>query len=110
MLDRICRVLMLSTVLALAQPIPARASQCADDLSAVDKGLKSQYGGDGSWWMWFACPVDMGSRLKKNAIVTADQIKSISSMRNIAYLQMARGDEFMCVQTLVPAKKLLRLN
>lgn len=110
MSDRTCRLWMLALVLALALPIAARASQCANDLSAVDKGLKSQYGGDGSWWMWFACPVDMGSRLKKNAIVTAEQIKSISSMRNVAYLQMARGDESMCVHTLVPAKKLLRLN
>ena len=88
----------------------ATAAPCKDDLSAVDKGLKAQYGGDGSWWMIFACPVDMGSRLKKDAIVSSDQIKSISSMRNIAYLQMSRGDDSMCTQTLAPAKKLLRIH
>lgn len=107
MRDRIKQVCL---TLALVIPATCLAGQCANDLSSVDQGLKSQYGGDGSWWTWFACPVDMGSRLKKNAIVNADQIKSISSMRNLAYLQMARGDEAMCVQTLIPAKKLLRLN
>lgn len=88
----------------------AMASPCAQDLQAVDLGLKAQYGGDGAWWMIFACPVDMGSRLKKNAIVNGEQIKSISSMRNLAYLQMSRGDEALCTQTLAPAKRLLRLH
>ena len=90
--------------------VPVWAGACAQDMAAVDKGLKAQYGGDGSWWMIFACPVDMGSRLKKDAIVTPAQIKSITSMRNLAYIQMGRGDDALCVQTLGPAKRLLRVN
>ncbi|GEM_PF-3765926 len=98
----------LSVLCLLAAPVWAGA--CAQDMAAVDKGLKAQYGGDGSWWMIFACPVDMGSRLKKDAIVTPEQIKSITSMRNLAYIQMGRGDDALCVQTLAPAKRLLRVN
>jgi hypothetical protein len=90
--------------------VPVWAGACAQDMAAVDKGLKAQYGGDGSWWMIFACPVDMGSRLKKDAIVTPEQIKSITSMRNLAYIQMGRGDDALCVQTLAPAKRLLRVD
>jgi len=42
--------------------------------------------------------------------VTPEQIKSITSMRNLAYIQMGRGDDALCVQTLAPAKRLLRVN
>lgn len=88
----------------------ALASQCKKDLSAVDTGISKQYGEDRTWWNIFACPVCLDSELRKDAIVNKTQIREISSIRNMAYLQMSRGDEKLCVDTLRPAKRMLRLG
>jgi len=88
----------------------ALASQCKKDLHDVDVGISKQYGEDRTWWNILACPVCLGSELRKDAIVNKSQIREISSFRNIAYLQMSRGDEKLCVDTLRPAKRLLRLS
>jgi len=88
----------------------ALASQCKKDLHDVDAGISKQYGEDRTWWNILACPVCLGSELRKDAIVNKSQIREISSIRNIAYLQMSRGDEKLCVDTLRPAKRLLRLG
>lgn len=98
-----------STIVLLTLAI-ASASQCRKDLSSVDAGIHKQYGEDRTWWNFFACPVCLGSELRKHAIVNKSQIREISSIRNIAYLQMSRGDEKICVDTLKPAKRMLRLG
>lgn len=100
----------ISSTIVLLTPAIASASQCRKDLSSVDAGISKQYGEDRTWWNFLACPVCLGSELRKDAIVNKSQIREISSIRNIAYLQMSRGDERMCVDTLKPAKRMLRLG
>lgn len=88
----------------------AMAAGCQKDISAVDAKIRAQYGPDYSkWWNWFGCPVCLGSELRKDAVVTKNQIKEISTYRNIAYSQLRRGDERQCVDTLRPAKGMLRI-
>jgi hypothetical protein len=88
---------------------PAWASSCAQDIAAVDKALRSQYGEDRKWWQIIACPVVMDGQLRKDAVVNVEQIKEISYFRNIAYMQHARGDDKMCKESLVKPKRMLRL-
>ena len=87
----------------------AWAGSCAQDMAAVDKALRSQYGEDRAWWQFFACPIVMDGKLRKDAIVTVEQIKEISYFRNIAYMQHSRGDDLMCKESLKKPKRLLRL-
>lgn len=105
-----CLGIFLSIVLTSISPANASSSQCKKDLSTVDAGISKQYGEDRTWWNILACPVCLGSELRKDAIVNKSQIREISSLRNIAYLQMSRGDEKICVDTLRPAKRMLRLG
>jgi hypothetical protein len=102
--------IQMSIVLFMISPVIASASQCKKDLAAVDSGIKNQYGTYESWWDYFKCPVCLGGDLRKGAIVNKSQIKEISSMRNIAYMQMSRGDELLCVDTLRTPKRMLRLS
>ena len=102
--------IQMSLVFLLIFPVISSASQCKKDLAAVDSGIKDQYGGYDSWRDYFKCPVCLGGDLRKDAIVSKSQIREISSMRNIAYLQMSRGDERMCVDTLRTPKRMLRLS
>lgn len=88
----------------------AHASQCQRDLSAVDTALKKQYGEDITWWNILGCPVCIGSELRKDAVVNKSQIKEISFKRNIAYMQMIRGNDALCVDSLKPAKRMLRIG
>ena len=88
---------------------PAWAGSCADDIAAVDKALRSQYGEDRKWWQVIACPVVMDGQLRKDAIVNVEQIKEISYFRNIAYMQLSRGDEKMCKESMVKPKRMLRV-
>lgn len=94
-------------VLLLATP--AWASSCAEDIAAVDKALRSQYGEDRKWWQIIACPIVMDGQLRKDAVVNVEQIKEISYFRNIAYMQMNRGDDKMCRESLKLPKRLLRV-
>jgi len=88
----------------------ALAGRCADDIKKIDKGIKGQYGGSGAWWEWFACPVCLGSELKKDAIVTKEQVRDISSKRNIASLLERDKKEQMCVKLLEGPKRMLKIN
>jgi hypothetical protein len=88
---------------------PAWASTCAEDIAAVDKALRSQYGEDRKWWQIIACPVVMDGQLRKDAVVNVEHIKEISYFRNIAYMQHARGDDKMCKESLVKPKRMLRV-
>lgn len=94
----------LSSVVA-----PAWAGRCEADMSAVDKKIRKQYGEDLTWWNILGCPVCLGSELRKDAIVTKSQIKEISFHRNIAYVQLTRGNDQQCVDALKVPKKLLRI-
>lgn len=105
----VMKLLLLSVLMGLCSG-HAVASQCQKDLNAVDVGIGKQYGEDRTWWNIFACPVCLGSDLRKDAIVNKTQIREISSIRNIAYLQMSKGHEMQCVDTLRPAKRMLRLG
>lgn len=87
----------------------AHAGNCADDLTAVDKALRSQYGADRTWKNILACPIVLDGELRKDAIVNKTQIKEISYFRNIAYMQLSRGDEKMCRESLKVPKRLLRV-
>ena len=105
--------LMLGLTIALTVGLisaPAHAGKCADDIKAVDDAIKGQYGGNGAWWEWFACPVCLGSELKKDAIVTKEQVKDISSKRNLAALLARDKEEHMCARVLEGPKRLLRIN
>jgi hypothetical protein len=96
--------------LLLGAASPAWAAGCQSDISAVDAKIRAQYGGDYSkWWTWLSCPVCLGSELKKDAIVTKTQIKEISSYRNIAYMQLRRGNERQCLAEVKNAKRMLKL-
>ena len=53
--------------------------------------------------------VFLGSELRKDAIVTKSQIKEISFHRNIAYVQLTRGNDQQCVNALKIPKKMLRI-
>lgn len=88
---------------------PLWAGTCADDIAAVDKALRSQYGEDRKWWQVIACPVVMDGKLRKDAVVNVEQIKEISYFRNIAYMQHARGDDKMCKESLKKPKLMLRV-
>ena len=79
LLSVVCYALLLAT--------PAWASTCAEDIAAVDKALRSQYGEDRQWWQIIACPIVMDGQLRKDAVVNVEQIKEISYFRNIAYMQ-----------------------
>ena len=96
-------------ILALLGSSPAWASSCAEDIASVDKALRKQYGEDRKWWQVIACPVVMDGQLRKDAIVNVEQIKEISYFRNIAYMQMNRGDDKMCRESLKLPKRLLRV-
>ncbi|MEY3639747.1 MAG: hypothetical protein RIR68_2880, partial [Pseudomonadota bacterium] len=48
---------------ALLLASPVWASTCAEDITAVDKALRSQYGEDRKWWQIIACPIVMDGQL-----------------------------------------------
>lgn len=98
---------LLSLQLGLASN--AHAGSCSDDLTAVDKALRSQYGADRTWKNILACPIVLDGELRKDAIVNKAQIKEISYFRNIAYMQHNRGDDQMCQESLKKPKRLLRV-
>ena len=50
------RRLFTAVLYALLLTTPAWASTCAEDIAAVDKALRSQYGEDRKWWQIIACP------------------------------------------------------
>jgi hypothetical protein len=87
----------------------AHAQTCAKQLAAVDQAVKKQYGADRTWWNILGCPVCLDGELRKDAIVNKAQIKEISYFRNIAYMQMSRGDDKMCLESLKLPKRLLRV-
>ena len=87
----------------------ANAQTCAKELAAVDQAVKKQYGTDRTWWNILGCPVCLDGELRKDAIVNKAQIKEISYFRNIAYMQMNRGDDKMCHESLKVPKRLLRV-
>ena len=89
--------------------MPAWSGTCAEDITAIDKALRSQYGEDRKWWQIIACPIVMDGQLRKDAIVNVEQIKEISYFRNIAYMQHARGDDKMCQESLKKPKRMLRV-
>lgn len=89
---------------------PALAGRCEADMSAIDSKLRKQYGEDLTWWNILGCPVCLGSELRKDAIVTKSQIKEISFHRNIAYMQLTRGNDQQCVDALKTPKRLLRIS
>ena len=99
---------MLASVIVLT-PTAVWSSSCADDIAAVDKALRSQYGEDRKWWQIIACPVVMDGQLRKDAVVNVKQIKEIGYFRNIAYMQHARGDDKMCKESLIKPKRMLRV-
>ena len=103
------RLSRLIVAVCLLSSAPAWAGTCADDIAAVDKALRSQYGEDRKWWQVIACPVVMDGQLRKDAIVNVEQIKEISYFRNIAYMQLSRGDEKMCKESMVKPKRMLRV-
>lgn len=82
---------------------------CAKELAAVDQAVKKQYGADRTWLNILGCPVCLDGELRKDAIVNKTQIKEISYFRNIAYMQMNRGDDKMCHESLKVPKRLLRV-
>jgi hypothetical protein len=100
----------IALIASLIAPQLSWAGSCSEDMAAVDKALRSQYGEDRAWWQFFACPIVMDGKLRKDAVVTTEQVKEISYFRNIAYMQRARGDEKMCKESLKPAKRLLRIR
>lgn len=103
-------VLSLFMGLLLGAASPTWAAGCQSDISAVDAKIRDQYGPDYSkWWSWFGCPVCLGGEMRKDAVVTKKQIKEISTYRNIAYSQLRQGNERQCVDTLRPAKGMLRI-
>jgi hypothetical protein len=95
--------------ISLLAPQLTWAGNCTEDMASVDKALRSQYGEDRAWWQFFACPIVMDGKLRKDAIVTTEQIKEISYFRNIAYMQHTRGDDKMCRESLKQPKRLLRI-
>jgi hypothetical protein len=103
------RLSRLIVAVCLLSGVPAWAGTCAEDIAAVDKALRSQYGEDRKWWQIIACPVVMDGQLRKDAIVNVEQIKEISYFRNIAYMQLSRGDEKMCKESMVKPKRMLRV-
>ena len=107
-LSRLLRTLLFASFWGLATT-PVSATSCAEDIAAVDKALRSQYGEDRKWWQVIACPVVMDGQLRKDAVVNVAQIKEISYFRNIAYMQHARGDDKMCKESFVKPKRMLRV-
>ncbi len=107
-LSRLLRTLLFASFWGLTTT-PVSATSCAEDIAAVDKALRSQYGEDRKWWQVIACPVVMDGQLRKDAVVNVAQIKEISYFRNIAYMQHARGDDKMCKESLVKPKRMLRV-
>ena len=87
----------------------AHAQTCAKELAAVDQAVKKQYGADRTWLNILGCPICLDGELRKDAIVNKAQIKEISYFRNIAYMQMNRGDDKLCRESLKLPKRLLRV-
>lgn len=104
------RPLALGLVLFTLSISNALAGRCAEDIKQIDEAIKNQYGGNGAWWEWFACPVCLGSELKKNAVVTKKEIRDISSARNIASLLDRDKKEQMCIKLLESPKRMLKIN
>jgi hypothetical protein len=102
-------VLFLWIGLSSSVVAPAWAGRCEADMSAVDNKIRKQYGEDLTWWNILGCPVCLGSELRKDAIVTKSQIKEISFHRNIAYVQLTRGNDQQCMDALKIPKRMLRL-
>ena len=107
---RVFRPLALGLALFTLPISNALASRCADDIKKIDEAIKNQYGGSGAWWEWFACPVCLGSELKKDAVVTKEQVRDISSKRNLASMLNRDKKELMCVKLLEGPKRQLRIN
>jgi hypothetical protein len=107
---RFARQLILGGLLLTVPLTNALAGRCAEDIKQIDEAIKNQYGGNGAWWEWFACPVCLGSELKKNAVVTKEQIRDISSARNIASLLERDKKEQMCIKLLEGPKRMLKIN
>ena len=99
----------LRHLLGLAHAAHRQASG-VEDMAAVDKALKQQYSADRThWWDAIACAILMDTQLRKDAVVTQAQVKDISYLRNVAYMQHARGDDKLCVETLKTPKRMLHL-
>ena len=107
---RFARLLTISSLLFIFPMTDALAGRCAEDIKRIDEAIKNQYGGNGAWWEWFACPVCLGSELKKDAVVTKEQIRDISSKRNLASLLERDKQEQMCVKLLEGPKRQLKVN
>lgn len=104
-------IFFLLVGLLLGAATPTWAAGCQSDISAVDAKIREQYGGDYSKWQtWFSCPVCLGGEMRKDAIVTKEQIRDISTHRNFAYTALRRGFEQQCVAELENAKKMLRIR
>jgi hypothetical protein len=104
------RMSSVACLLAGVFSLQAHASTCAEDMAAVDKALKQQYSADRThWWDAMACAILMDTQLRKDAVVTQAQVKDISYWRNVAYMQHARGDDKLCVETLKTPKRMLHL-
>ena len=106
---RFSRPLILSGLMCIIPLSDAFAGRCADDIKQIDEAIKNQYGGNGAWWEWFACPVCLGSELKKDAVVTKEQIREISSKKNIASLLERDKKKQMCVKLLESPKRMLKI-
>ena len=89
--------------------LPAQAGPCSADISRLNASMKDQYE-PFSWATLFYCPVARGSELRKDALVTASQLRRIAQDVSLAtYLDRA-GRERDCREALVTAKTLLRLR
>ncbi|WP_408595294.1 hypothetical protein [Limnohabitans sp.] len=99
---------MFGALTSVADPV--WAGRCGTEMSAVDQKIRKQYGEDLTWWTMLGCPVCLGAELRKDAIVTKAQIKEISFHRNIAYVQLTRGNDQQCVDALKIPKRMLRLG
>ena len=110
-MTRFDKAIVIATLLLFGAfaSVSALAQTCMKEISAVDQAVKKQYGADRTWKNILGCPICLDGELRKDAIVTKAQIKEISYFRNIAYMQMTRGDDKMCHESLKTPKRLLRV-
>jgi hypothetical protein len=86
-------------------------ADCRAEMDRVDSAWTSQYHTEKHWWQRIVdCEICDDTELRKDAIITKEDSRKIGFYRNVAYSQLSRGDEKMCLETIKIPKRILRLN
>lgn len=102
-------MILFGVIAGLFGALPAKAGSCSAEIARLNAAMKEQYE-PFSWSTMFYCPVARGSELRKDAIVSASQLRSVAQDVSVAIALDRSGHERDCLEALGSAKRLMRLR